>query len=301
MEVVPSASGTYDYTLAPLNKALEDLPTTADSKMINKVSGSLPPWKEHCSTCSGDKYFKTRLRDGSIVTCECNCREQWILLRRMQAANIDNVYARMSWERAVGVLPVVADRVREYVGELDLRSSVGLGLTLYSDRRGTGKTLLTSLILKEAMAQGKSVFFARFYDLIDLYAKTWKDDTAEAWFVRKVERADFLGIDDIGKENRPEKGNSAAMVDQLLDRMLRGRIANNRVNVVNSNLNPEASLDADRMRVERGFESYLQDVLELLSEVNETIEVGGLSYRKNRQQQKLADARDGVVYPVVVR
>lgn len=301
MEVVPSASGTYDYTLAPLSESLDTPPKTIDSEMLDKLYGPPVDWRQHCSTCSKKGHFKTRLRGGEVVTCECNCREQWILARRMQAAGIDNTYARLSWARAIGLQPEIAKLVRAYIAELPVYASAGLGLTLYGERRGTGKTLLTTLILKEAMAQGKSVFFARFYDLIGLYAKTWKDDTTEAWFLRSVERAAVLGIDDIGKENRPEKGNSAAMVDQLLDRMLRGRIANNRLIIVNSNLNPEVGLDADRLRVERGFESYLQDVLELLSEVNESIEMGGVSFRKTQRERKLADARDGVVYPVVVR
>lgn len=294
MEIVPSASGTAPYTLAALNQYLDVPPVTADSEMINKMHGPLPAWREHCGTCRGEKIFKTRLADGSVVACECNCREQWILMRQMQAANIDATYARMSWARAHGVPEGVAARVREYIQGLDLYSQAGLGLTLYGERRGTGKTLLTTLILKEAMAQGKSVFFARFYDLLRLYSQTWKDDTAESWFVRRVERSDIIGMDDVGKESAQSTA-AIGMVDQFLDRMLRGRVANGRVVIPNTNLDPEAT------QVGQGFERYQQDVLELLSEVNETVRVHRTSFRPEQQRQKLADARDGVVYPVVVR
>jgi DNA replication protein DnaC len=294
MEIVPSASGTTQYTLAALPPTLDTPPLASDSEMVNKLHGSLMPWQEHCGTCLGKGVFNTRLQDGSVVTCECNCREQWILTRRLHAANIDNTYARLGWNQATGVPPEIADQVRGYIAKLGLYSEVGIGLTLFGDRRGTGKTLLTTLVLKEAMAQGSSVFFARFYDLLRLYSQTWKDDSTEAWFARRVERSAMLGVDDIGKESA-QSSASVGMVDQFLDRMLRGRIANNRVTMINSNLDPESE------KVGEGFQRYQQDVLELLSEVNETIELHAVSFRTQRRERKLADARDGVRYPVVIR
>lgn len=294
MEVVPSASGAHPYKLEPLNEALDTTPLPADSMMIDKLHGPLPSWQQDCLTCRGAMSFKTRLEDGSVVDCQCDCREQWILMRRMQAANIDQGYARLSWKQAGGVPPEAAEHVREYLSNLDMYTSAGVGLTLYGDRRGTGKTLLTTLILKEAMARGKTVFFARFLDLMELYSSTWKDDTTEAWFIRRIDRADVLGIDDIGKEGAQE-GRFGGMIDRLLERMLRNRIANNRAVIVNSNLDPEGD------RIGDSFAQYQKDVLELLSEVNETIELRGVSFRAERRQRKLADAREGVVYPVVVR
>lgn len=296
MEVVPSASGApYPYTLAPLPPALDRPPGGADSEMLDLLHGPSVPWQVKCLTCQGAKHFKTRLYDGSVVEVECNCREQWILRELMLAANIDDNYARLSWHQVRGVPEEMVDLVRKYISELGRNRRAGLGLTLWGTRRGTGKTMLTTLILKEAMAQPQTkVYFARFYDLIRLYSRTWRDGTVEEWFIRNVENSDVLGIDDIGKESAQSTA-AIGMVDQLLDRMLRGRIANNRVNVVNSNLDPESDV------IGTGFERYQQDVLELLSEVNEAIEMGGPSYRKARRDQKLADAEDGVVYPVVVR
>lgn len=295
MEVVPSASGTCEYTLAPLPRALERPPGAADSEMLDRIFGPPVPWQERCLTCSGAKHFKTRLGDGSVVTVECNCREQWILRELMLAANIDDNYARLSWHQVRGVPDDLVLVVKEYIAELARNRRAGLGLTLWGTRRGTGKTMLTTLILKEAMTHPRTrVYFTRFYDLIRLYSRTWKDGSMEDWFIRNVEGADVLGIDDIGKESAQSTA-AIGMVDQLLDRMLRGRIANNRVIIVNSNLDPESD------KIGAGFERYQQDVLELLSEVNEAIELNGPSYRKARREQKLADADEGIVYPVVVR
>lgn len=291
MQVVPSASGTFDYALAPLPESLD---TPPDVERLNPLHTLPPSWRDHCSTCSGDGYFKTRLKDDSVVTVECNCREQWILGRHMQASNIDDVYARMSWDRVRTVPEDVLALVREYVDDLSHYRRAGLGLTLWGDRRGTGKTMLTVLLLKEAMASGCSVYFTRFIDLITTYSRTWKNETTEAWFARSVERASVLGIDDIGKES-VQTTKSAGMVDQLLDRMLRGRIANARTIIVSSNLNPASE------KVGQGFDRYQRDVLELLSEANEPVEVGGVSYRRTSREQKIADVRDGVVYPLVVR
>jgi DNA replication protein DnaC len=209
----------------------------------------------------------------------------------MQASNIDYTYARLSWQHIQTIPQSIVGEARKYAADLERNMMLGMGLTLWGDRRGTGKTMLTTLILKEAMAAGKKVYFSRFYDLIESYSRTWKDAEEAEWFRSRVERCDLLGIDDMGKESA-QTDASIGMIDQFIDRILRGRVANCRVTMATSNLDPDS---------DQGFGRYQQDVLELLSEVNQTLEVGGTSFRKMMQEQKKIDARDGVVYPVVIR
>jgi DNA replication protein DnaC len=177
---------------------------------------------------------------------------------------------------------------------LERNRQLGLGMTLWSDRRGTGKTMLTTLILKEAMAQGRSVYFSTFPALIDSYSRTWKDPLEASWFRRRVDLADVIALDDMGKESA-QTSASIGMIDQFVDRILRGRVSNARITFATSNLDPEST------QVGKGFDRYQQDVLELLSEVNEIVEVGGESFRREQQRQKMADFEAGVVYPVVLR
>lgn len=294
MEVVPSASGTGNHLLAPLAPALDDTLTPYETKMIERRYGAAVSWRESCITCDGRKTFKTRLRDDEIVTVDCNCREQWMLHRWMLAAGIDLAYARLSVNHLRTVPAEVIDRVQGYINDLDAFTRLGLGLTLWSDRRGTGKTMLTVLILKAAMAAGKTVYFSRFYNLVELYGQSWKDAEVASWFTDRVEHSDLLGLDDVGKENA-QSGASISMVDKLFDMVLRGRVASNRTVLMTSNLNP------DGVEVGKGFERYQQDVLELFSEVNDVIEVGGTSYRAEMRARKLSDAAHGVVYPLVIR
>lgn len=294
MELVPSASGTTDYMLAPLPEVLDNTPEVEDGDRLNRLYGPPVHWRKHCITCEGKKEFKTRLGDGTVVTVACDCRGQWLLNRWMQLANIDRMYARLSWGHVKTVPPEVLAKARDYALNLERNRQLGLGMTLWSDRRGTGKTMLTTLILKEAMAQGRSVYFSTFLALIDSYSRTWKDPLEASWFRRRVDLADVIALDDMGKESA-QTSASIGMIDQFVDRILRGRVSNARITFATSNLDPEST------QVGKGFDRYQQDVLELLSEVNEIVEVGGESFRREQQRQKMADFEAGVVYPVVLR
>jgi DNA replication protein DnaC len=292
MQVVPSASGT-GYELAPLPDHLYvTLSNTVAARLADRYGPPIPP-RDHCETCDKKGVFRTRLRNGEVVECKCNCVEQWLLMRRFQAANLDRSHWRFSHNHVQTVPDDVWDRVTRYTADLPGKLRSGLGMVLWSDRRGTGKSMLTALILKEAIAQGLSAYYIRFVAMKDLNAAGWRDPAERDYFARMVENIDMLGLDDLGKEQVTEK--SSAMVDELFDRVLRSRVANLRPVVLNSNLDPDSEI------VGQGFERYQHDVVELLSEGASVVHVGGTTYRPQARELRERDDAEGIVYPIVVR
>lgn len=293
MQLVPSASGTTDYTLAPLPKPLLRSLTEAELAELRKstrLTFDLP--KDKCLTCRKQGPFKTRLHDRSVVTCECNCREQWMLGRLLLAAGIGDTYQRYSWHHVRTVPDTIVDMIKHYLGKLDDFFDAGVGMILWSERTGTGKSLLAYLILKEALAQGYTARMTTLTEMLDHYTASWSDKAHRDWFLREIQNVDFLAIDEFGKEN-PNRGT---VVDELVDRVIRARVAHGRPTILPTNLNPSLG-----MNVGKDFSRYQAGLLDLLTERSLMIEVVGLGYREQQQRDLMTDVREGIRYPVVVR
>lgn len=297
MQLVPSASGTADYALAPLPLVLRRTLTDAEMAQLRKtqdISFELP--SKACSTCDKQGPFKTRLADRTVVTCECNCLEQWMLGRLLLDAGIGDTYQRYSWHHVRGVPETVLSDVECYLSNLDKFFRTGMGMILWSERTGTGKSLLAYLILKHALSQGYRGHFVTFTQLVNLHVSGWRDKDHREWFTRKIFNAQFLVVDDLGKENQ----NRTAVVDEFLDDLIRTRIAHGRPTIITTNLDPSASQEEEG-NVAKNFARYQRGVLDLLGERNMKIEVTGSGYREQVKLDVWNDSLEDIRYPVVIR
>lgn len=303
MELVPSASGTTQYTLAPLPTALMRSLTNEESARLNKLHGPTDPPTKTCHTCRKEGVFNTRLKDGEIVTVECNCREQWMLARLLLESGIGDTYQRYSWNHVRAVPEAVIAEVRDYVANLSVYYDAGIGLMLFGERTGTGKSLLTYLVLKEALAQGHQVYFTDFREMLDYHTEGWSNADTRAWFVKRLQNTHFLALDEIGKEN-PARLD---MITEILDRVIRVRIAHGRPTLISSNLAPYSLTDGEGEpakgyhNLKNDLTRYHNGLLSLLAERTIQIEVTGGDYRRTMTRELIADAKAGIRYPVVVR
>lgn len=309
MQIVPSASGSaHPYTLAPIADALFGTLNPEDGERLDRMHNLSPedPSKS-CRTCQSKGYFTTRLTH-EIATVECNCLEQWMLRRRFLHAGIGDAYQRYGWQHASGVNVEVLQTIRVYVENLQEFADTGMGLILWSPRTGTGKTLLASLVLKEAMAQGYSGHFTSFTEMMSLHTSSWTNKGDRDWFTKRITNIGFLVIDELGKENM--NGNALDVVDSLIDQVTRTRIGHGRPTIIGSNLKPtrsqESPLERDQKQINlaktsKDFSRYQQGLIDLLGEASIVVEVKGENYRPIRHEQRLQDAMQGIRYPIVVR
>lgn len=292
MQIIPSVSGIYPYQLAPLPDALSFPLKNHESEKLGPLP---PPPSKECRTCHKEGSFKTRLRDETVVECECNCTEQWLLGRHLLNAGIGDAYQRYSWNHVRAVSEPVLAQVHEYIENMRGFVEAGAGLLLWSPRFGSGKSLLTYLVLKEALSQGISGYFTSFSQMTDHYTASWSSNDHKEWFTKKIQNVGMLGIDEIGKENAARSG----VVNELLDKVVRDRVANARPTMIATNLNPDQPEGSTE--VGKDFSRYHAGLVDLLSECSMVIEVSGPSYREKKRELLMRDVRDGVRYPVVIR
>lgn len=294
MQIVPSASGT-GYELAPLNPALNRTLSDDEAKRLRTANGERWVPSKNCLTCEKKGEFKTRLADDSIVTCKCSCIEQWMLYKILLSSGIGDTYQRYSWNHVKTVPEEVLLTVQTYLDNLDNLQRNGIGMILWSERTGTGKTLLATLLLKEILSRGHDCYFTSFRDMIDQYTAAWSSAESRAWFTRRIQNAGHLVIDDVGKEN-PNRVN---VVDELLDGTIRHRVAHSRSTTLTANLNPDPT--GETRDVGKDFSRYQSGFLDLLSERSLKLEVTGQGFRSQHHDRLLLDSLEGITYPVVIR
>ena len=96
--------------------------------------------------------------------------------------------------------------VSDYISDIDDTYSSGRGLYLYGSN-GVGKSMLGSIIVKEAYKHRYSSKRITFVEYINEYTKIWKSQSIdekeylEDLFYSYTKAVDFLVLEEIGKEN----------------------------------------------------------------------------------------------------
>jgi DNA replication protein DnaC len=133
-------------------------------------------------------------------------------------------------------------QVHEYLDNWSGRSRYGLGLEIYSEKTGTGKTMLASLIAKALVKRGVRVTFTLFLPLMGLYKQPYE---VRHDFEERLRYNRVLVLDEIGE------GISDAQHEYFaveFENLIRERVSANRVTITTTNRIP-AVLDAIYPRV----------------------------------------------------
>jgi DNA replication protein DnaC len=203
----------------------------------------------------------------------------------MLNAGINTEYQRLAARDMTAVNPEAAEAVRQYVYNLDYNVRTGRGLILWSKVPGTGKTFLSSWLIKMALSAGCDCYFTQFNEMLDIFTAGWRDEEERAWFIKRIRNVPILAVDDIGKE----AGGRSNVVDSMFDTVMRHRVASGKPTIITTNLTP------DEMR--QGYGIY---VMSLLSEQCSMVEVPGVDYRPTAAKEKEANAQSQVVRPFVI-
>ena len=238
-----------------------------------------------CLTCGKTGSFKER-QDGQVVDVECNCVAQWKMHRWLLNAGIGLRYQRYTWTDAVGVDGGVVGEIVNYASHAEANISSGTGLTLWSQDKGTGKTLLATLLLKDLLASGADGYFTQFNEMLDAFSAGWRSEEERSWFTRRVRNAGVLVVDDMGREYK----GRAEVAEAMFDTVIRARVAASRPTIITTNYTPEQMLSG-----------YGHNILSLLSESNIEVHVPGRDFRPQARERLMADRADGITtYPIVV-
>lgn len=114
-----------------------------------------------------------------------------------------------------------------------------LGLFIHGNC-GTGKTFLASIIAQELIRAGKSVYFTSVSEIFYKLETLSNEETAQ--FLRKLERAKLLIIDDLGAES------PTARLESLVFMLVNQRYNVNYPVIVTTNLKTKEEPKTDAMR-----------------------------------------------------
>ena len=277
---------TDEYRLLPNPKGIRIL-TSVESDRLKKDYPGLPPSPfKGCVTCGDTKSFRYWNDDNTeVVSYQCDCAQQWILSRYLLYNGIGMNFQRLGWRQVQYQGPEVI-AVHKYIGNLDRNLRLGTGLYLYGDP-GTGKTLLGTLILRQALSKGVSGHFTTFREMQIAYEGGWKDEDKSDWFRAKIRHAGILVIDDPGKEM--SGGRSVEFSKTLLDDVIRHRTSASLPTIITSNDTPAEF----RLR-------YGGNVASLLDERMIRIATTGGDFRPNMEPYNELEEELGITRPITL-
>lgn len=173
------------------------------------------------------------------------------------------------WEASLNVIPdrlVYKPKVEKYLGSILEMLDQGIGLYLWSTENGTGKTSIASLIAKEALRYGKTVFFEESSRLKGMLIN--KEQFEEGTSIEaRMMMVDVLILDDVGKEYRTSSGYA----ENVIETLVRARVQKVKTTIMTGNVHPK-----DMQKI------YSEDFSALLKESVVPVNVTGHDFREAR-------------------
>ncbi len=260
--------------------------TNAQLRWLEAQQPNLNPGPVRCITCGGRRTFRWWIGGrAEVVQYACPCDDQYILHLRLLYAGIGLSYQRLAWAdffdqsgEHIKVAEEYLDHARQFV-------TAGIGLLVHGTR-GTGKSMLAALIVKELVCQrGVDAMSITFASLLQGFSGGWKDPELAAWWASRIRNAGVLLVNDVGREH--QGGRSIA--DSTLEELLRHRGEASLPTIITSNLRPEELTTY-----------YGQHTASLLTESMLELEFRGADRRHDVKVRITDEIRQGLDRPVVI-
>lgn len=256
-------------------KRLEDSPLKVrvlsqdDAEQLYAIYPDLPhSHNEGCPSCGKNLGAMV---DGEVEiggeVWQCNCHDQLQRHKHYLDSGIGLTYQLLDWSDFHGDQNALGS-VADYLHDLSSNVESGKGFMLGGTGYGTGKTMLAALALKSCVWHGYRCYMTTFADMLSSMKAGWKDAQYAKWYKNKVDSAQVLLVDDLGKELMPGAGFNNDFAKQVFDSMLRTRTQQGRPTFITTNLNPQQLMS-----------TYGPAVWSLLNERFDVISVGGEDYR----------------------
>lgn len=245
--------------LPPLPSGVHTL-TNDETARLRAADPTLSPapTRERCVTCRGAGEFKWwygKGEDRCIEVYECPCRDQWLLHRFLLNAGLGLLYQRLGWDDVVATEPGALDKVHNYLANREAYIANGVGM-IFHGTKGSGKTLLATLILKGLLGEGIEGYFTTMEAMVTMLTASWHSDEERTYFFRKVKNSGILVIDDPGQEHRQRKTKmtdegkgvsvSTQVAETAINDVIRHRVAQAKPTIITTNMS------LDQMQVDYG-------------------------------------------------
>lgn len=194
-----------------------------------------------CPKCEG-VGFVTKIVDGDLFAKRCECAEKAILENKIRFASIPEEFKgiRVSdfkttiYEKheSITLAKNAREIVKNYMLNYDKISELGKGLYLYSNTKGSGKTMLAIALGNALMSMRKSVVkYATVVDILKEIRSTYdREDIKESDLIDSLKKVEVLIMDDIGTEKL------TGWTNEIMYQIINDRMINKLVTIFTSNV-----------------------------------------------------------------
>lgn len=197
----------------------------------------------NCNICKDNLFLLYEDEHGYIMSKECECRKQKIASNRLKFANIPDAYKGMSlknfkWDiysipESRQLINLSIKIIKKYIEHMEDNIQDGIGLYIYSNVKGSGKTRLAASLANEFMEKNQlQVKFATSTKILAELKKCYEnskktmlsdDDYTESKLMNDLSTPTILIIDDFGTEKISDWVNEK-FYDIINDRYLKKKI-----------------------------------------------------------------------------
>lgn len=196
-----------------------------------------------CPECGGDGWRWVSDADGIpyYEECPCGIRKRIILENQLKFAELPNVFKGSNFNdlkssvylnaESRKVFSQAAQAVNYWFKNLPDMQKKGIGLYLFSNAKGSGKTKTVCSLANEIMKKyQKPVKFTTSLRILDEIKNTWGDKgNAEGKLIEDLSRTEILIIDDFGADSGKE------WINERFYSIINGRYVDRKITIFTSN------------------------------------------------------------------
>ncbi len=218
-----------------------------------------------CPICHGEEWVYERDEHGVEYATPCKCRERKVMDRRLRFAELPDSLKtirlntfnlrRYTRDESREIAAVACRGVKFYLENLDAMIEKGMGLYLWSEEKGSGKTRMAASIANALMLEhGIQVKFATSLNILQEIKNTWGQDgnkQQEGYLLDALQTVKVLVIDDFGTEEAKD------WIREKFYQIINERYLNKLPTILTSNF-PLDGLNYDRRITNRLQENTFQ-------------------------------------------
>lgn len=163
-----------------------------------------------CPLFNDEGWIYVKVEDNIQPTVKpCKCQEQIRREKRLKFANLPNTFKNVylsnfniNLYQNQEQIAVACNLIKIYLDNLDENLNNGMGLYIYSDTKGSGKTRMLVSLANEFLKRGMQVKFATSIAIINEIKRTWNEEVeiGESQLLSALINTKVLMIDDFGIE-----------------------------------------------------------------------------------------------------
>lgn len=196
-------------------------------------------------------------KDGLCYSKECDCYKERVLHNRLRFANIPDAFKDMTLKtfdfgmyrkpESRKLIGIAGRVIKTYLAEFESMEGAGMGLYIYSNTKGSGKTRMAASLANELIREkGKAVKFATSSAILKEIRATWDKDSryTESGLLDQLVQTEILIIDDFGTEK------VADWINDKFYYLINERYIGRKITIITSNT-PLKNLDYDQRIISR--------------------------------------------------